>query len=111
MPKQMKMMTDYQSYPLWWAEEGDTGNIDPATLPISSETLARLDNWARLYDATLNLDDPLASGFSNNQEENAFEHEGIDLWLCLCIELSPEYEVFYYSYVRHKLLRSPDDLL
>jgi hypothetical protein len=110
MPRQIKLMADYQSYPLWWVAGDDTGNIDPSKLPISPRILERLDEWARLYDETLNSSDPLSSGFINNQDEMAFEQEGIDLWRHIQAELSPEYEVFFYSRRRRKLIRNDEDL-
>ena len=62
----IKLMPDYQCHPLWEASPGMVGNIDPATLPIPRDPVARLPEWARLYDATLNADDPVQSGFNHD---------------------------------------------
>jgi len=110
MAKQIKLMADYQSYPLWWAGTADSGNINPATLPLRAATVSRLQHWAEYYDATLNLDDPCSSGFPNEEAEEAFNTEGMNLWKQLREELQPAYEVIYYNYQLGKLLISPEEL-
>lgn len=58
-------MADYGFYPLWWASSDKVGNIDPETLPLSKETLTRLEKWEEIFNAKLNLEDPANSpGFS-----------------------------------------------
>lgn len=69
------------------------GNIDPATLPISRELVARLAEWARLYDATLNVDDPVQSGFKHDAEKQAFIDVGNRLAEALQAELGDSYLV------------------
>ena len=110
MKKQIKLMPDYHCYPLWWMESVATGDISPATLPLSAETISRLELWVDAYDALLNPDDPYTSDFPSEREKEAFEQEGIRLWKQLRAELAPEYEVFYYSIKRYKLLTQPDEL-
>ena len=83
MAQTIKLMADYDCWPLWWAGEHDPGNIDPATLPLSSQTLARLERWSDTFDTTLNLSDPCASGFPTPAALAAFEQEGAALWLQL----------------------------
>ena len=56
-------MADYECYPLW---EGDgIGNVDPWSLDISSDLAAAITAWGDEYDATLNREDPAASGFAD----------------------------------------------
>ena len=56
-------MADYQCYPLW---EGDgIGNLDPWSLDIPGDLAAAVTAWGDEYDATLNQDDPAASGFTD----------------------------------------------
>lgn len=104
MKKKIKLMAEYQSYPLWQIEDHNTDNIAPASLPLSEETILRLECWADTYDSTLNFKDPISSGFSNEQQKQKFEQEGINLWRRLQEELSPDYEVVYYSDALGKLL-------
>jgi hypothetical protein len=49
MAIKIELMADYQCYPLWWIEPDKVGNIDPKTLPLSQETLNRLEKWADAY--------------------------------------------------------------
>jgi hypothetical protein len=110
MAQQIKLMADYDCWPLWWAGDADPGNIDPATLPLRSETIARLEKWADAFDATLNRDDPASSEFPSDAAFEAFEAEGEELWQQLREELAPEYTVLYYSLSRSKLLDDPSSL-
>jgi hypothetical protein len=71
---QVKVMPDYQCWPLW--REDEVGNVDPASLDITSGLRDRLLDWAKQYDATLNRDDPAASGFSSPETEEVFERAG-----------------------------------
>jgi len=89
----IKLMADYQCYPLWEASSEVVGNIDPETLPLSKELIDRLNTWANDYDATLNLDDPAASGFANEQAKEEFASRAIMLAEDLRSELGPEYIV------------------
>jgi hypothetical protein len=111
MPETIKLMPDYGCYPLWWKVPGKVGNIDPATLPLSQETIKRLDAWANVYDATLNMADPANSvGFSSRETKEDFEQEGVSLWLQLREELAPDYEVVYFDKHRSKLLTHKSEL-
>lgn len=92
----IKLMADYQCFPLWKASPGEVGNIDPEGLPISEEIKVKLANWARQYDGTLNMDYPPDSGFETAEAEAEFKQEGLRLANQLRIELGPEYEVIIY---------------
>jgi hypothetical protein len=107
MAQQIKLMADYDCWPLWWEGDHGPGNINPATLPLSAETVARLEAWAATFDATLNRTDPAASGFPSDAAFQAFEAEGRALWRQLRAELAPEYEVLYHGFTGEGLL---DDL-
>jgi hypothetical protein len=91
--KMIKLMPDYGCFPLWEASSEAIGNIDPDTLPLSAPLKSALADWAAQYDATLNSDDPLRSGFSLETEEVAFEQSGHNLLAMLQNELGEEYEV------------------
>lgn len=56
MAIRIKLLTDYGSYPLWGVDEID--NIAPEELPLSKETIQRLNAWQDTYDKTLNQDYP-----------------------------------------------------
>lgn len=91
----IKLMADYHCFPLWEASSGEVGNIDPYTLPISDTLQSKLLIWALKYDATLNMDDPLNSGFPSSQAADSFKSEGIELVEQLRTELEDQYVVTY----------------
>lgn len=91
--KIIKLMPDYQCFPIWDMTPGEYGDIDPAALPISNLLQRQLMGWAKAYDETLNLDDPANSGFSSVNEKNAFEAEGFRLAAQLSVELGSQFEV------------------
>lgn len=111
MSKKIKLMVDYGCDPLWWDESDEVGDIDPATLPLSEDTIERLHRWAKAYDATLNWADPTDSlYFESADAEAAFESEGISLWKQLQKELAPNYEVLYFSDRLRKVLTHESEL-
>lgn len=91
--KRIKLMADYQCFPVWEAGDGHFGNIDPQDLPISVDLTIDLANWARQYDETLNLDQPSKSGFNDEESELAFRRLGERLQTRLQNELDGEYVV------------------
>ncbi|AVY93976.1 hypothetical protein DAI18_07905 [Microvirgula aerodenitrificans] len=92
--KKIKLMADYQCFPLWDAsQEGGGRNINPDELPISLILKARLNLWALKYDGTLNQEYPPDSGFKNNEEENEFNVEGKSIFENLKKELGTSYVV------------------
>ena len=100
-----ELNTDYECYPLWQYKDNQfINNHAPNTLPLCSETIARLEKWANDYDATLNLEDPISSGFSSQEQEEAFEVEGMNLWHKLREELGADYEITYYSHKFNKIV-------
>jgi hypothetical protein len=88
--KKLKLMADYECFPLW-ETNGQIGNIDPYSLPISNSLKEELVSWGEIYDATLNIDDPANSGFCNFQEEIEFKTKAYELADKLRIELGSDY--------------------
>jgi hypothetical protein len=110
MVKTIKLMADYQCWPLWWTDNDAPGNIDPSTLPLTPVTVARLNQWAAQFDKRLNWNEPNATPPLTSDEVDAFEREGVSLWLKLRDELHPDYSVTYYSAKHQKLFKHPDEL-
>jgi hypothetical protein len=100
----IKLMVDYHCWPLWWAGEHEPGNIDPTSLPLSDELVARLTKWAETLDAKLDHEDPSQSGFASTAEAQTFDEEGLELWSLLREELGPQYVVFYHSWLEQREL-------
>jgi hypothetical protein len=103
MAIRIKLWADYGSYPIWAVDEID--NIAPEELPLSQETIERLNAWQDAYDRTLNQDYPPLSGFPSLQAKLKFKLEAINLWKKLRLELAPDYEVFYQ--IGSHLIKNP----
>lgn len=91
--RRIKLMADYECFPIWEASPGVVGNIDPQELPISSGLRERLMLWAETFDKTLHRDDPASSGFANECDESAFRDEGEGIARALQDELGDGYVV------------------
>lgn len=110
MTKKIELMTDYYCHPLWEIGPDSNGDLAPEMLPLQQETIQRLQKWAASFDSILNEDDPAASDFASEEDLQAFEKEGICLWHQLRAELSPDYEVGYFSQLRRKHFTHPREL-
>ena len=89
----IKLMADYECFPLWEASPGQVGNINPDEIPISSTLRLRLARWAAAFDATLDRDDPAQSGFKNTDARAEFKKVGIEIGEQLTRELGSDYLV------------------
>lgn len=96
--KKIKLMPDYQCWSIWNLDivEGEDYNIDPNTLPISNDLKVKLSEWEGLYDATLDKNDPINSGFKTEFERKNFNDIGISLFDRLRSELL-DFEVEYFG--------------
>jgi len=86
-------MADYQCHPLWDMSPGMYGDVDPNTLPISTELKQKLSDWARAFDETLDMSDPANSGFRNAEAEAVFKAKGVELAEQLQEELGADFLV------------------
>lgn len=93
--RKIKLMADYQCFPLWEASPGVVGNIDPSELPISEVLQKRLSIWASQFDSALDDSDPASSGFENSEAVEAFKADGLELVKRLQSELGSEYVVVH----------------
>ena len=110
MAKRIKLMAEYSSYPLWSLDASSSGPINPADLPLTKETLFLLQSWSDKYESRLNIHDPAKSNFFSQDERLEFEKEGVRLWLRLREELSPDFEIEYFSEITRKSLKDPSEL-
>jgi hypothetical protein len=92
----LRLMPDYDCHPLWETLPGGVRNVAPEDLPLSRELREALSAWAERYNATLNRDDPAASGFKTVEDERDFEATGLRLWDQLRRELGDQAEVTYF---------------
>jgi hypothetical protein len=93
--RKLKLMADYQCYPLWNLSPGDYENLSPESLPISTALRDALNAWADQYDLTLDLSDPSTAGFDSRESANRFVATGHALLARLREELGPGYDVSY----------------
>ena len=110
MPKQIRLSVDYQCWPLWWAGQSEVGEIDPGKLPLKPETADRIEKWADWFDTWMDFEDAPHGKKPDDDEFEAFEQEGIEIWKELRKELAPDYEVAYNSKKLGRLVSHPDQL-
>lgn len=91
----IKLMADYQCYPLWDISPNFCGDIDPNILPISKCLKEGLKKWSDVFDQTLNLEDPKKSGFKSKGEEIHFKNQGISLFKQLQKELGNKFIIVF----------------
>jgi len=94
--RSLKVMADYDCFPIWKAEPGRVGNVDPSSLPISAPLCADLLAWAAVFDTTLDRSDPTRSGFSAPSARAAWLHQGSQLADALQQELGPGLSITYW---------------
>ena len=92
----IKLMADYHCWPLWRHGGSEVGNIDPRTLGLSTALQVRLKRWAEDYDSHLDLSDPAAVSWTQ-EEETAFDCEGRKLCTALATEVGPSFDVFFFD--------------
>ena len=92
MSRRLKLMADYHSFALWEPVVGDSGNLDPETLPISNELKAALLRWPEQLDNALNWGDPAGTAWPEGFWIR-FNAEGNDLAIRLRAELGPDFEI------------------
>jgi hypothetical protein len=97
----LKLMADYQCFPLWWHGGRWIGMIQPDVLPLSEELKRRLSAWAAVYDGLMQTDYQWPSAAA----QAAFVRDGRVLLAALREELGPDYEVWYVNDLTGQLER------
>lgn len=94
----IKVMADYECHPLWMTGP-DLGEVAPddERLQLSPELAGRLTAWAEEFDGTLNLDDPISSGFLTREREESFAVTGELIARELARVLGSAWRVSYYD--------------
>lgn len=87
----IKLMPDYQCFPLWDMTPGEYGDLDPKMLPITELLKSQIMDWARVCDGALDMEDSANSGFTTTGAKDAFELEGMRLADQRREELGPEF--------------------
>ena len=95
--RKIKLMTDYEYYPLWEEFSDGISNIAPSSLPIPASLAERIDAWSDDYDKTMNREDPASSGFSSKLAVVEFDEKGRAIFNELKQELDEGFTVTYFS--------------
>ena len=95
--REIHLNADYSWWPVWEYFESNDGryknDFDPANLPISAELAQQLNDWADVYDKTLDQSYPLDSGFPSKGDALNFAKQGMELCEKLQDELGPDFKV------------------
>lgn len=102
----IKIMADYQCFPLWKIYDEGVENINPRDLSVTQKLRDLLIEWQNKYDSTLNSSNPIASGFETEAEEIEFDEAGRSIWKQMLTELGDSYNIKYYSVKENKLYDS-----
>jgi hypothetical protein len=100
MSNRLSIRTEYGAWPIW--DIDDFGYIDPNQLPLEPETISQLLAWQAKLDDTFDQECPSNSGFSSDEDREAWRLEGIRLWQKIKKELEPPYKIYYYLYCKNK---------
>jgi hypothetical protein len=75
----VKLMAEYECFPIWIGPLEDIENIPADSLEVSRELTSDINEWADSYEATYCPDDPISSGFKDVDSERAFAETGVSL--------------------------------
>ncbi|WP_336985140.1 hypothetical protein [Asaia sp. HN128] len=93
--KVIKLMPEYECWPLWYTGPEKFGDIDPRSLGLSDNLVKEISGWAKAYDATLNHEYPPDSRFNSREDAISFVNNGFLLQKKISEELSGKYHVEY----------------
>jgi hypothetical protein len=94
---ELRVLPDYDCFPLWLRSSDGYSNDDPASFGLSQALGDALLAWADEYDATLNRDDPASSGFKTQADLDAFVASGRELATQVAREVAGRYTVTYFD--------------
>ena len=97
MGNTLKVAADYECYPLWIRSNEGLRNIHPYELKLSSGLVEQLMIWANDYDATMNWDDPISSGFRTQSAHDLFVRRGKLLSEEVAKQLDADWKVIYFD--------------
>lgn len=92
----IKLMPDYDCYPLWYYESDDVGVINPEELGLPEQLVKDLLAWADAFDDTLNRSDPIKSGFATQAAHEDFVKQGLALAQQLK-QVLPDTPIYYFN--------------
>lgn len=93
----LRLMAEYECHPVWLGPPEDVENVPADVLGISQGLAASIDDWAETYEATYRPDDPISSGFADEDSKRDFAEKGASLAARLQEELGQGYRVTYFN--------------
>lgn len=91
-------MADYGCFPLWYNDSDKVGNIYPCNLPLTKQTIDRLEKWEATFDSFLDWSDPGNSPEVPDDVWEAFKQKGKELLELVQSELGSKYEVTLHDH-------------
>lgn len=91
----VKLMPEYECYPIWVENKGLFDNIKPEKLPISPGLAIDIMEWSKIYEKTYNHKNPIESGFLTDIDKEFFCNRGIILKERLALELGSNYDIVF----------------
>ncbi len=103
---EIKIQPEYECYSIWTKDRnGIFKNVSPKSISISDKLSAMIDKWEEKYEATYDKENPINSGFKDNDLAQQFENEGLRIWSMLRKEF-PKDLVTYYSVIKNQFIDS-----
>lgn len=94
--QRLKLQPEIQCYPTWLYQDGAYDNVSPASLNVSDDLAAALNEWADRWDATYDLvNDPANPHFTSPDTERQFWEDGRHLASRLHEELNHDWVVHF----------------
>lgn len=91
----LRVAADYDCHAIWRRRpDGGLDNLAPADLELSARLERAFNRWAEVYTSTLDMEDPMASGFATPLEHELFVEWGRTLASELARELAEPVEYF-----------------
>lgn len=101
-----RVAADYGCFATWRrTPDGALLNVSPAELPVPETLQVALVRWAEVYDATLDREDPMNSGFATDLEHEIFVSWGRALAELLALTLDQDIEYFDDRSATHSVVR------
>jgi hypothetical protein len=98
----VRVMAEYECWPVWLLHPTATKNITPEKLGISQKLSHDLLDWSDVHNSTYKPDDPLRSGFADSGEEREFNERGLALARRLAAELRFRRQVRYFDLIHNQ---------
>lgn len=92
---EIRLGADYQCYAVWLRGDGGAlKNISPESLKLPEGVVRGLMRWAEVFDDTLDMADPMSSGFATRLEHELFVQWGFSLAQIMADVLGHDVEYF-----------------